>query len=486
MGAGSGMSVDIDGLGTGNGAGNYDHLQIDGTGNQFLIGENVTLTPQLRGIPAPADNTFTPALGDTFRIVTADSGIDGRFTTVEQPADGMADGARLYAFYNVFGNNSVDLRVIPDQWEGYLALNGGNENAQAAGEVLDTLIESDTAGEATQKQQELLYSVAGATSEELPGLATELSGEMHAAVAAEVPLISFGVQSVVSNYIGDSQIGGDCKPLNKGVWFTAVRSWDQWHGDSVASAFDADRYQYVFGFDFLTGKKLRLGAGYSFSSVDLNHSAYQSNGSITAHSGFVYGQYRPDGVVFEGIASLGPTTWKITRPEPLGLNPAFTTHSTGTSGMLGLSVKVPMKQNSLLVQPYASATLIHNDRGALNEGDAQSALFLPGYSMDGGRFIAGITVGSKACDPLLVRSTFNLGLGVGYDTERLANSRVEASLADVPFTIKSPDVSQTFLKADAGATLRLASNGYGYVNYAGLFRSGAESQSIELGVKFAF
>jgi len=486
MDAGSGMSIDIDGLGIGNGAGNYDRLVVTDAGHYFAIGDNVTLTPRLRDIPTPADNTFTPALGDTFRIVTADGGVDGRFTTVEQPADGMADGTRLYAFYNVFGSNSIDLRVIPDQWYGYLAANGGNENAQAAGQVLDTLIESDAAGAATDAQQELLYSVAGATADELPGLTTELSGEMHAALAAEVPLVSFGVQSAVSNYIGSSRLGGTCQPLNKGVWFSVVRNWDQWHGDSVASTFDADRYQYVFGYDFLTGKNIRLGAGYSYSSVNLNHSAYDSNGSIYAHSGFIYGQYKPNGVVLEGVAALGPTTWRTKRPDPLGLNPMFSTHTTGMSSLVGLTVKMPMEQNSLLVEPYASATWIHNDRGSVTEGDAQAALSLPGYTMDGARLMAGVTVGSKSCDPTLVPSTFSLSLGVGYDTDRLANPDVDASLADVPFTIQSPDVSQLFVKTEVGGTIRVASKGYLYANYAGMFRSGAESHGVELGVKFAF
>jgi fibronectin-binding autotransporter adhesin len=69
--SGSTMQTDIDGLGTGNGAGNYDRLLITGVGNQFILGPNVTLLPVLRGITAPADNTFVPSLGNTFSIVSA-------------------------------------------------------------------------------------------------------------------------------------------------------------------------------------------------------------------------------------------------------------------------------------------------------------------------------------------------------------------------------------------------------------------------------
>ncbi|NTW53916.1 MAG: autotransporter domain-containing protein [Chlorobaculum sp.] len=480
------MVTDIDGLGTGNGAGNYDRLLISGSGNQFIIGGNVNLETQLRGITAPANNTFVPSLGETFRIVSASGGVDGRFASVLQPPSGLTEGTRLHPFYNVFDSNSIDLVTVPVQWKGYLANNGGNENTQSAGQVLDQLIASDTAGTATAAQQELLYCVARTNDAMLPGLATELSGEMHASLAAEVPYVLFGVQSAISDYIGYSQLGGTCNSLGSGIWFSAGRSWEQWHGDSVASTFDADRYQYVLGYDFLTDKKVRLGAGYSYSTVNLNHSAYDSNGSIYAHSGFIYCQYRPNGVIFEGLASIAPTTWRSSRPDPLGLYPALTTHTTGTSGMIGVTVKVPLDNNTLLLEPYASGTWIHNDRGSVTEGNAQSALALPGYSMNGARIMGGLTVGSKRCDPLLVPTTFSTNICVGYDTSRLANPEVDASMADVPFTIQSPEVSNAFVQTKASATVRLSPSGYCYASYAGLFRSGAESQGVELGVKFAF
>ena len=138
---GSTMHTEIDGLGTGNGAGNYDRLVISGAGHQFVLGPNVTLSPVLRGITAPADNTFTPSLGDTFRIVSAEGGITGKFAVVEQPVTGLPVNTRLYPFYNVFG--SIDLRLIPVSWNNYLSAHGGNKNAQSAGNVLDQLITSD-------------------------------------------------------------------------------------------------------------------------------------------------------------------------------------------------------------------------------------------------------------------------------------------------------------------------------------------------------
>jgi hypothetical protein len=103
MTSGSTFEEDIDGTGTGTGAGNYSRLIISGSTSQFIAAG--TLTPLLRGIttdPAiptsTANNTFTPSLGDSFRIVSAEGGIVGRFSSLVQPSAGLAADAQLVAF----------------------------------------------------------------------------------------------------------------------------------------------------------------------------------------------------------------------------------------------------------------------------------------------------------------------------------------------------------------------------------------------------
>ena len=483
--SGSTMQTDIDGLGTGNGAGNYDRLLITGVGHQFMLGSNVTLSPLLRGISLPADNAFVPSLGDTFSIVSAEGGITGRFAVVTPPVSGLPVATRLYPFYDIFGNHNIDLRLIPLSWNSYLSAHGGNENAQSVGNVLDQLIASDAAENATITQQELLYSVAGARAAQLPGLATALAGEVHAAMAAEIPLSVLWVQGVVSDLLEKTPQHGPCKPAGDGFWLAASRNWEKWDGDSFASTFTADRNQYAFGFDMLAGKNFRLGAGYSYANIDVKAS-YEARGSVTEQLGFIYGQYDAGKAVIEAIASVGPTTWETSRPDPIGLTRSpLTTNDTGLSSMAGVTVRVPMTKNCVSIEPYASAVWVHEDRSAVNEGqNTPAALSLGDYNMNGSRLMAGVSIGSKSRNPMLAPVTFSLSLGGGIDSQDLANPQVEASLADTAFTIVSPSVSRTFFQTKASATLRLAKEGYFFLNYAGLFRSGADSQGLEAGVKF--
>lgn len=68
--------------------GYYSYLQV--TGGQFVIAPGVTLSPRLSDLFSVTESgygssIYVPSLGDRFRIVTADGGISGRFSTVAQP-----------------------------------------------------------------------------------------------------------------------------------------------------------------------------------------------------------------------------------------------------------------------------------------------------------------------------------------------------------------------------------------------------------------
>ncbi|WP_453973482.1 S8 family serine peptidase, partial [Amorphus sp. MBR-141] len=76
-------AIEVDGPGTGNGAGNFDRILVQGAGSVFTAGG--TLAPVLRGIAGAATNTFTPSLGQSFVFVQAPT-VAGSFAALAQPA----------------------------------------------------------------------------------------------------------------------------------------------------------------------------------------------------------------------------------------------------------------------------------------------------------------------------------------------------------------------------------------------------------------
>ncbi len=81
---GSELQIDINGTGTGNGAGNYSRLVIVGNGSRF-VARGATVEPTLLNISAGTFVPYVPQVGDSFRIVTAEGGIDGQFAALTQP-----------------------------------------------------------------------------------------------------------------------------------------------------------------------------------------------------------------------------------------------------------------------------------------------------------------------------------------------------------------------------------------------------------------
>ena len=90
------------------------------------------------------------AIGDSFRIVTANGGIVGRCAPLAQPA-GLAVNTRMVAFYNAENSNSLDLRVVPLSYASYSG-SGANRNIRSVSRALDSAMSANDNASATAAQ----------------------------------------------------------------------------------------------------------------------------------------------------------------------------------------------------------------------------------------------------------------------------------------------------------------------------------------------
>jgi|GEM_PF-2036939 len=406
----------------------------------------------------------------------------------------MAAGASTdLVYYYLFSDSAEVLDNLITEiisggisWRQYMIDHGGNKNAQSVGGVLDTLTDADALGQTNATQQYLIDNFAASDPANYVTLATTLSGEIHAAMAAEVPMSSIWLQNTVSDMLFKSSNSESCIQPGRGVWVATGRSWDKWYGDNRASGIYADRDQFAAGYDLLSNDRFRVGLGGMYAEIDVD-SANHSKGDASKKLAFAYGQYSAGKFLFDGILAGGSTRWETSRSVTLGAGTdKLSTGKSGFSGMAGLSVGMPIAVRQFSIQPYASALLIHEERGAVTEGDTATALTLPKYSVDGTRLSLGVTLASACRNPVKTPVTFKLGIEGGIDSDELANPHVEAELAGVSYNIVSPSVSQGYFQTKAEGTVRLASNSYCYANYTGMFRSGGQSQGVELGVRLLF
>jgi fibronectin-binding autotransporter adhesin len=487
MQTGSVYQEDINGIGTGAGPGNYSRLLVTGAANQF-IASGATLNVNLLNITGTANYTpLQPALGESFSIVTAEGGIAGKFAAFSQP-EGLAANTRMAIFYDPFGDNSIDLRVVPTSYASFLQAAGADGNARSAGNAMNQILNADQSGHATAAQDQLAYIIGGISAAGLPGVMTALAGELHADLAAVAPQAGQWLQSSVARQLEFSDADGDFgAPLpGRAFWFDTTANHGKWDADDQASGFTTNRSQSAVGFDLLVGHGNRVGIGYSHSLIDV--STLTGSGSVDENIGFVYGQYSLARVIIDGMVGAGTNRWETDRADPLALSAAtLDTDRRGGTALASLGIRLPWRLGSIDLEPYARTLWQRVARTSFNEGTALDDLSGPDFSAKGLRTTAGLLVGPKNPSPLATPFSYQINVGAGYDSGSLVHPSVAALLAGTPTTIVAPDIGRTFGQFSLNGTARLGAHTYAYAGLSDEVRSGkAEDAGINVGVRANF
>ncbi|MFT5643984.1 MAG: fibronectin-binding autotransporter adhesin, partial [Janthinobacterium sp.] len=473
MTGGSTFQADINGLGSGNGAGNYARLQVTGAGQQFIAG-GATLEPNLVNIGADA-MPYVPALGDGFRIVTAQGGIVGRFAPLDQPA-GLAAGSRLALFYNGDASHSIDLRVVPASYAGHVGRRSANLNARAAARVLDAILDADQAGAATATQSALAYSVSALAADRVVAATTRLSGEVHAALAAQAPGAAVALQAAVARQLGGASVSTPAAPTR--LWVDLAGNRARWRGDGTVSGFTANRTQLTIGVDPLRTAATRVGGGIAHSSARL--SAPDGSGSVDENLLFAYAEHGFAHIVFDTVAAAGRSAWDSQRGE--AANHGARGNSTMLSAGLRAAVGIVDAPGTATMQPYARVTWQRNSRDGYNEGSSSpAALTLLPYRASGVRLIAGVSASLAAAS-----GAFQYDIALGRDGGDLVRPVVDAALAGIGMRIAAPQVGRTFVRVHVEAAKAVSRQAVTYFGLAGEFRHGKSDLGVTGGLRVSF
>jgi autotransporter-associated beta strand protein len=501
--------------------GYYSALNI--TGGQFVINSGSTLTPRLSNLFTSSESgygstPYTPVLGDRFRMVKADGGISGRFSTITQPPE-LAAGTQFLPFYNMAGSNSVDLSVIPTAYQTTIASASGNSNAKSVGAALTQIAQASMAGTATPAQERLLYSIAGQTTAQgISNFAQSLSGEVYAATVAVLAQTTQRTQQAVLNRLGDTagltmttpmassststQVGGapsaavssnpsvdpsaEAKAFSKGnVWGELAYQRGSRANDSQSGGWSSNLYQLTFGSDFYSVDGKTAGAGFALSSTTINP-VYGSS-TIQQGSLFAYGKMPVESFVVDAMASVGLSSSDIKRGDVTGLSTGFRNNAvSGNDVMLSLGVSRPMDLESLRITPFARVTWQMVSQSGVNESGVASALSVNRYTGNGVRGVIGLAAGSKANNPMTAKNTYRAYVGVGADSSGLLNPTLNASLAGIGTNITTPNAGTAFVQAGLYGTAKMSENTFAYAGISGEARSGQTLGTINLGLKLQF
>jgi autotransporter-associated beta strand protein len=288
--AGSSLALDIDGPTPGVGAGHYDTLILTGAGGVYTAAGSIA--PITRGITGAAGNGYSPRIGDTFQVVTAEGGVTGAFAQIVQPTTGLAANTRFEVAYTA---KSVILAVTPDS---YAALATGSRNAHSVGGAADSL---RAAG-----PNSFTEGLVGLNEGQLAGVLQVAAGEIHADGLDAVLQANRAVRDQVSERM-------DPRAVRDGaVWATITADVRKVGDDATAGRYRIDRTGGIVGADRWLTPSLLVGVAASYGENKINAGVMGSGRTFT-YQGLAYAGWRSGAYYVNGMASAGSDVFKTVR-----------------------------------------------------------------------------------------------------------------------------------------------------------------------------
>ncbi|WP_448662909.1 autotransporter domain-containing protein [Sphingomonas sp. CJ20] len=341
--AGSNLVIEIDGPGTGNGAGNYSRVIVTGAGNSYTIASGATLTPVLRGITyaageTPGTNSYNLTLGQRLQgIIQAQGGVFGTFATVVQPTAGLPTGTRIVPLYAA---TSVDLYVAPVSYATYTGLTA---NEAAAGGVIDALI---VAGATTSRPLVNAVVPLGATA--IAPALSSLAGQNN----ANLPLAAVEAGQAFTNQISArrTELAEAADGLQ--VWGRAFGNTARTKDDGNNPGFRSRIAGGVVGIDYGSASGLRGGVAGGFGDGNVRGADGSGRADLKSYYAGAYLGFQKDALSVNGQIGVSFNNFDSKRTATAG---ALTHNATagvdGNTTSAALDIGYRIQAGKVSIEP---------------------------------------------------------------------------------------------------------------------------------------
>ncbi|MCE7029321.1 S8 family serine peptidase [Jiella avicenniae] len=436
--------IEVDGAGTGNGAGNYDRLVLLGNGSTFTA--DGILAPTLRGISAPATNAYTPPLGMPYSIVLASDGqVAGSFDGIEQPTAGLLTGSR---FDVVYGSQSIALVATPSDYRDLAALGlSESEAARAIGGALQSL--RPTAGvRPSDDVAALLDPVYLASADQLAAGLDASAGTIYVDAGQE-SLRSIGrFADTIGHHQRDGQFAKDGATADP-FWSAVIGS--SVDVDDAGEGYEAKTGGFVLGAEGELGstfaglESVWLGGALSYTRTDLDDD--HGSADLDAYQAALYGSARLDAFVLRGSLGFGHVEADLVRSTLLSGKNAS---PDGNGGFAEVSLGLPLASEVGTFLPSVGVGYRGFRRGSVSE-DGAFGLDLAAKTFEEGYVTAGLAWQQSY---LLNGVTLKPTVSLAYrgDFLDIADSQ-SATLLGAGFESAGADIGANALLASAGAEI---------------------------------
>ena len=344
------------------------------------------------------------------------------------------------------------------------------EQGSVSADVADKL--ADLAQNDAKGFNEALSALAPSDNSEVRINSVSHNTEMFRAVVSHLDDVSKKKQYGLSS--GDAVDGVS-------VWAKAFGNHAKVDDTSKAYGFKSDGYGATLGIEKQLDNAFKVGLGYSYFYNDVD--GFMRDSDVNTHTGFVYGEYRPNNWYTNAIASYGYSKYDENKHVAGDVYKAkYDVDNIGAQVMTGYNASVAKVD----VTPEAGLRYnnIHRDNYVDSAGQAVKA-----ETMDVMTAVAGLKVGKDLVSCFGVRSFYwrpEARLAATYDLISDKENAVVSLSNGSGYVVKGQRLNRFGVEAGAGVTFYLSPDVESSVGYEGKFRSHYQDHTGYVSAKYKF
>ncbi len=344
------------------------------------------------------------------------------------------------------------------------------EQGSVSADVADKL--ADLAQNDAKGFNEALSALAPSDTPEVRTNSVNHNTEMFRAVVSHLDDVSKKKQYGLSS--GDAVDGVS-------VWAKAFGNHAKVDNTSKAYGFKSDGYGATLGIEKQLNNAFKVGLGYSYFYNDVD--GFMRDSDVNTHTGFVYGEYRPNNWYTNAIASYGYSEYDENKHVAGDVYKAkYDVDNIGAQVMTGYNASVAKVD----VTPEAGLRYnnIHRDNYVDSAGQAVKA-----ETMDVMTAVAGLKVGKDLVSCFGLHEVYwrpEARLAATYDLISDKENAVVSLSNGSGYVVKGQRLNRFGVEAGAGVTFYLSPDVESSVGYEGKFRSHYQDHTGYVSAKYKF
>ena len=364
--------------------------------------------------------------------------------------------------------------------------NGGTQNN--AGEAKawvdgNKFEQGSVSADVADKLADLAQNDAKGFNEALSALAPSDNSEVRINSISHNTEMFRAVVSHLDDVSKKSQYGLSSGDVVDGVsvWAKAFGNHAKVDNTSKAYGFKSDGYGATLGIEKQLNNAFKVGLGYSYFYNDVD--GFMRDSDVNTHTGFVYGEYRPNDWYTNAIASYGYSEYDENKHVAGDVYKAkYDVDNIGAQVMTGYNASVAKVD----VTPETGLRYnnIHRDNYVDSAGQAVKA-----ETMDVLTAVAGLKVGKDLVSCFGLHEVYwrpEARLAATYDLISDKENAVVSLSNGSGYVVKGQRLNRFGVEAGAGVTFYLSPDVESSVGYEGKFRSHYQDHTGYVSAKYKF